>query len=112
MAKKNILSSGVVYSTDKNFKLSEDKEQEILLSPGEQKLVVRLDTRHRGGKSVTIVEGYTGADIEETGKKLKVYCGTGGSVKEGMIIIQGDNRQKIMEWLIKYGFKNVKNINR
>jgi len=107
MAKKNI-SSGVVYSTDKNFKFAEEKQPDIQLSPAGQKLKVRLDKRHRGGKAVTIVEGYVGNDIEETAKKLKVFCGTGGSVKEGQIIVQGDNREKVIQWLLKNGFKDSK----
>lgn len=107
MAKKNIMTA-VVYSTDKDFKFAEEKKADIVLTPGEQKLKVRLDTRHRGGKAVTIVEGYMGNNAEETGKNLKVFCGTGGSVKDGQIIVQGDNRDKVIQWLLKNGFKNVK----
>lgn len=108
MAKKNILSSGVVYSTDKDYKFTEEKEAGIVLPPGEQNLKVRLDTKHRGGKAVTIVEGYIGNDADETGKKLKVFCGTGGSVKDGQIIVQGDTRDKVIQWLLKNGFNNIK----
>lgn len=98
---------GLVYSTDPDFKLPDEGEevQETIL-PAQQKLRIRLDTKHRAGKAVTLIEGFTGkeTDREALGKKLKAYCGTGGSVKDGEIIIQGDNRDKVLQWLIKNGF--------
>lgn len=99
--------SRIVYSTDPNFKPDDEysTEQETL-APGKQKLQVRVDRKHRGGKTVTLVEGFTGraVDLEELGKKLKNHCGTGGSAKDGVIIIQGDHREKIMAWLKKNGY--------
>ncbi len=114
MSKKKIQSlGGLVYSTDPNFKLPEDEggEQETI-DPAQQKLKIRLDTKHRAGKAVTLVEGFVGSigDIEELGKKLKAFCGTGGSVKDGDIIVQGDNRDKILQWLLKNGYKSSKRI--
>jgi translation initiation factor 1 len=114
MSKKKIQSfGGLVYSTDPNFKLpEEDGEHQETIEPSQQKLKIRLDTKHRAGKAVTLVEGFIGttADREELGKKLKSFCGTGGSVKDGEIIVQGDNRDKVLQWLLKNGYKSSKRI--
>ena len=113
MSKKKTPSSGIVYSTDPGFKMEEEKINELnTLPPAQQKLKVRLDTKQRAGKAVTLVENFLGTenDLEELGKKLKTHCGTGGSVKDGHIIIQGDQREKVVQWLAKTGFKNVKKI--
>ncbi len=104
---------GFVYSTDPNFKF-EEEEQEVqeTLAPKEQKLKVRFETKHRGGKTVTLVEGFIGKenDLEELGKGLKNFCGTGGSAKDGEIIIQGDQRDKILQWLLKNNYKQSRKI--
>lgn len=112
MAKKATKNgNGLVYSTDPNFRL-EDEEQMMpeTLLPAQQKLKVKVDTKHRAGKAVTIIEGFIGVneDREEMGKKLKAFCGTGGSVKENLIIIQGDNCEKIIQWLHKNGYIHSK----
>jgi translation initiation factor 1 len=106
-------AGGLVYSTDPDFKLPDEHiEAQETIDPAEQKLKIRLDTKHRAGKAVTLVEGFMGtaADMEDLGKNLKSYCGTGGSVKDGDIIVQGDNREKILLWLQKNGYKLVKKI--
>jgi translation initiation factor 1 len=108
MAVKKITSlGGLVYSTDPGFRLEEasNDEQETLL-PAQQKLRIMLDKKQRAGKKVTLVDGFTGTtnDLEELGKKLKTFCGTGGSVKDGEIIVQGDNRDKVLQWLQKSGY--------
>lgn len=114
MSKKKIQSlSGLVYSTDPNFKLPEEKQEEQeTLEPAQQKLKIRLDTKHRAGKAVTLLEGFVGSttDLDDLGKKLKSFCGTGGAVKDGEIIVQGDNREKILQWLTKHGYKLTKKI--
>lgn len=111
--KKNSSSGGIIFSTDPDFKFSSDQatSQETLL-PEQQKLKVRLDTKQRAGKAVTLTDGFIGleTDLEELGKKIKTFCGTGGSVKDGHIIIQGDQRDKVVQWLLKNGFKNTKKI--
>jgi len=104
---------GFVFSTDPNFRFEEEPEQvQETLLPAQQKLKVRLDTKQRAGKAVTLVENFTGTqeDREDLGKKLKNFCGTGGSVKDLEIIIQGDQREKVLQWLLKNGFKNTKKV--
>ncbi len=103
-------SSGIVYSTDPDFRPEEDTPAEETLPSKQQKLKIRLDTRQRAGKAVTLVEGFTGKkeDLEDLGKKLKAHCGTGGSVKDGEIIVQGDQRDKILQWLLKNGYSGSK----
>ena len=113
MSKKKNNPGGFVYSTDPNFNLgNEEVSDQKTLIPSQQKLRVRLDTKRRAGKAVTIVEGFVGAghDLNELEKKLKTYCGTGGSVKNKEIIIQGDQRSKVFEWLLKNEFKLSKRI--
>lgn len=113
MAKNKIPLSGIVFSTDPGFKPSFEEEESLhTLEPSQQKLKLRLDKKHRGGKVVTLVEGFIGTsqDMEALGKKLKTYCGTGGSVKDGELLVQGDNREKMMQWLLKNGFKDIKKI--
>lgn len=98
----------LVYSTNKNLIIEDEKEPEAeTLAPAEQKLYVCLDKKQRGGKKVTLIEGFVGttADLEDLGKKLKNHCGVGGSAKEGEILIQGDHREKVKVWLEKNGFK-------
>ncbi len=113
MSKNKTPISGIVYSTDPGFKPEYEKEeQQETVSPAQQRLKIRLDTKQRGGKTVTLVEGFAGmdADLELLGKKLKTFCGTGGSVKDREIIIQGDNREKILQWLLKNGYTNTKKL--
>lgn len=113
MSKKNKPDTrGFVYSTDPNFSFEEEQSNEETLLPAQQKLKIRLDTKHRAGKAVTLVEGFVGTieDLEDLGKKLKSFCGTGGSAKDREIIVQGDQREKVLQWLIKNGYKQVKKI--
>lgn len=114
MSKKKLSSlGGLVYSTDPDFKLPVDEtDEQDTIDSYQQKLRIRLDTKHRAGKAVTLIEGFIGstADMEELGKKLKSFCGTGGSVKDGEIIVQGDNRDKVLQWLHKNGYKLAKRV--
>lgn len=110
MSKKKSGSGGIVFSTDPDFKPEqEDQPAEETLSAKQQRLRIRLDTRQRAGKAVTLVEGFVGqtADLEDLGKKLKTVCGTGGSVKEGIILVQGDHREKLLQWLMKNGYSST-----
>ncbi len=114
MSKKNKPDArGFVYSTDPDFSFqSEENSVQETLPATQQKLKIRLDMKRRAGKAVSLVEGFNGTnnDLEELGKKLKNLCGTGGSVKDNEIIIQGDQRDKILQWLLKNGYKQTKKI--
>ncbi len=111
MSKKNKPDNrGFVYSTDPNFSFEASGEVVETLSPAQQKLRIRLETKHRAGKAATIVTGFIGveADLESLGKQLKNFCGTGGSAKDAEIIIQGDQKTKILPWLMKNGYTQSK----
>ena len=114
MSKKNKSDlHGFVYSTDPNFQFqNEENSTAETLPVQQQKLKVLLDKKQRGGKMVTLVTGFVGTDedLQTLGKALKNFCGTGGSAKEGEIIVQGDQREKVLQWLLKNGYKNAKRI--
>ncbi|MFM7720230.1 MAG: translation initiation factor [Sediminibacterium sp.] len=103
-------SMHLVYSTNPDYIQPNAEVEKQTLAPKDQLLRVILETKHRAGKTVTIVSGFEGADadLEALGKALKNHCGTGGAVKDGEIIIQGDHRQKVFQYLKQKGFAKVK----
>ena len=108
MSKKKNLS-GVIYSTNPDFQFqSLQKPQAAAVKSNKQDLRVWLE--YHGGKAVTIVRDFIGSnsDLEKIGKELKVKCGVGGSVKDGIILIQGNQREKVMILLAKMGYKSKK----
>lgn len=98
---------GLVYSTDPDLIKQDDDSEEVTLPPAQQKLIVSLDKKGRAGKVVTLVAGFVGTDddLEDLCKKIKNKCGTGGSAKDGEILIQGDFREKILTLLTNEGYK-------
>jgi translation initiation factor 1 len=99
---------GVVYSTNPEFQYSTDgKPEKETLPPGQQKLYVRSDRKNRKGKTVTLVEGFSGKeeDLKELGSELKRRCGVGGSVGNGVILIQGEFTRRITEILEEKGYQ-------
>lgn len=105
---KKIKPSGIIYSTNPDFRYAfESGQQQESLPPQQQNLRVMLDRKQRGGKQVTLITGFIGAqsNLEDLGRMLKSKCGVGGSAKDNEIIIQGDFRAKIMELLAKEGYK-------
>lgn len=75
-----------------------------------QRLRIWLDSKQRGGKTVTLVTGFSGTDedLQELGRQLKSFCGTGGSAKDGEVIVQGDQRDKVLQWLQKKGYSQAR----
>src|SRR4029077_5551262 len=71
---------------------------------------IMRQTAHRGGKTVTVVKGFTGigqVEQETLAKEMQKACGTGGTVKEGRIEIQGDQREVVARILTDAGFRPV-----
>ena len=107
MAKKKFPHpGGIVFSTDPHFSFPEGNQEMETLHPEQQRLRVKLDTRQRAGKVVTLVEGFQGkpSDLEVLGKELKSKCGTGGTVKDGIILIQGSYLEKVRQFLKQKGY--------
>lgn len=101
----------VVYSTNPDFTYENDEEQESeTLNKKQQKLRVSIEKKGRGGKTVTLINGFIGTedDLKELGKLLKTKCGVGGSVKDGEIIIQGEFKQRIIDLLKAEGYTQTK----
>ncbi len=107
MKKKIPDKNGFVFSTDPDFVFQNEGSSSETLLPAKQRLRIILDSRHRGGKTVTAITGFIGkpVDLESLGKKIKQFCGTGGSVKDGQILIQGDQSVKVRAFLQKEGYK-------
>ncbi len=90
----------------------EHEEQDFQM-PEEEKtlqkepLICKFEKKGRNGKPVTLIEGFEGSedDLKTISKKIKTTLGIGGSEKDGIIIIQGDNRDKIMKILVEMGYK-------
>lgn len=105
--KKNRVN--VVYSTNPDFQFDHDEEEfeDETLDPRDQLLYVSIDRKQRGGKEVTLVEGFVGAedDLKELGKYLKAKCGVGGTAKDGEIIVQGKFKDKVAQLLEEKGYK-------
>ena len=112
MSKKNKPDQlGFVYSTNPDFNFNEAAENNVeTLLPKDQQLMIQLDKKHRGGKTVTLITGFRGQsdDLEILAKQLRNYCGTGGSAKDGEAIVQGDQREKVFQWLNKNGYSKTK----
>lgn len=99
--------SDIVYSTNPEIVSKTEEELPQSLPPAQQQLRVWVEKNHRGGKIATIIKGFQGTDddIQTMGRWLKTTCGTGGSVKDGEIIIQGHHADKIVKLLIDKGYK-------
>ena len=102
---------GIVFSTNPDFEYEYEQEEQVeSLPPEKQQLRVTLDRKKRKGKEVTLIYGFVGNenDLKELGKWLKSKCGVGGSVKDGEILIQGDQRKKAIGLLLEKGYAKTK----
>lgn len=113
--KKNKLNSlselTMVFSTGAHKDQADLSNEEYSTSQKNSQTVrVQLNTRLKAGKSATIVYGLDEPDsiLEQLCKQMKQKCGVGGSVKNGEIILQGDQVQKIISFLKEIGYHNTK----
>lgn len=86
---------------EQDFEMPEEKLEQ------KNPLICKFEKKGRNGKPVTLIEGFEGADedLKNISKKIKTTLGIGGSEKDGVIVIQGDNRDKIMKILQEMGYK-------
>lgn len=101
----------IVYSTNPDFAYqTENEDEQETIEKEKQNLRVSIEKKNRGGKTATVVKGFTGseADLKDLAKLLKTRCGVGGAAKDGEIIIQGDLREKVVELLKKEGYVRTK----
>ncbi len=101
MARQKSNNTRLVYSTESG-RISEDKKAPY--RPKSDGIIrVRREVKGRGGKTVSTISGLIlgGDGLKQLAKELKNRCGTGGSIKDGIIVIQGDHVDKLIEELKK-----------
>lgn len=106
-------SGGLVYSTDSGRMCPACRKpvaqcgcgQKQPMPPGDGIVRVSRETKGRGGKAVTLVKGLAldAVALATLCKQLKAACGSGGTVKDGVIEVQGDHIDKLVSWLAKAG---------
>ena len=102
---------GVLYRTNLDFAYTTDEvEEATTLPPDKQRLRLSLSKKQRGGKEVSLITGFIGTteDLEALGKLLRQRCGVGGSAKDGEILVQGDQREKLRKILLELGYRQTK----
>ena len=108
-------SSGLVYSTDGGRMCPNCRQTQAdcrcaaLAKPtvsGDGVVRVSRESKGRGGKTVTLVRGLAldEATLLALGKRLRSACGAGGTVKDGVIEVQGDHRERVLAWLVQQGW--------
>lgn len=104
MARSKSKNTRLVYSTDQGRVKPESSTQQTPVGDGTVR--VQLERKGRGGKTVTAITGVPLAppELKQLGKQLKQRCGTGGSVKDGLILIQGDHCDTVVAELKKAGY--------
>lgn len=101
--------SNIVYSTGE-IQIKNNNEDEEIINPEQQNLRIWFEKNGRGGKMATVIKGFEGNEkqLGELGRTLRKQISTGGSEKDGEIILQGNVGQKLFELLIKMGYKKTK----
>ncbi|MFY0476792.1 translation initiation factor Sui1 [Achromobacter marplatensis] len=111
---KRSATGGLVYSTESGrmcpvcrHALAQCQCQAAAVPAGDGVARVSRETKGRGGKSVTVVRGLAldAAALAVLGKQLRTACGSGGTVKDGVIEVQGDHCDRIIETLTKNGHR-------
>lgn len=100
-------SSNLVYSTETG-RIKQDKSEPAAQAPCKDSIVrLKKESKGRGGKGVTLITGLPLVDeeLKNLAKELKQLCGTGGTVKDGVIEIQGEQREKLKPALESRGYK-------
>lgn len=109
-------TSGLVYSTETG-RMCPDCRQALAACAckagaraaplGDGKVRVSRNSAGRGGKTVTLVKGLAldGTALALLGKQLRTACGCGGTVKDGVIEVQGDHCELVMALLVKQGYQ-------
>lgn len=90
---------------------SPPKTNKVVLEKNRGRVDIRRETGNRGGKTVTVVDGFTGIGLpekEQLARKMRAACGSGGTVKDGAIEIQGDQRETVARILREAGFRPVR----
>ena len=100
---------GLVFSTDPNMQLQPEPDP-VETNPADKQVLRIWLERVKGGKEATVVKGFSGSDeaLSDLAKTLKNKCAAGGNAKDGVIIIQGNHRDKVMKMLLDMGYKNTK----
>ena len=98
-----------VFSTNPDFKPEPERKPQAGIPPEKQVLRIWLE-RGKGGKENTLIKGWAGPDepLAELARMLKNKCASGGNAKDGMIILQGDHREKVLKILLDLGYKQTK----
>lgn len=100
----------LVFSTGDPVQEEQDVDNIFDMPASAQTLRIWLEKKGRGGKQATVIKGFTGDEesLKELSARLKKHCGVGGSIKDNDIIIQGDQRTKVRDYLMSQGFSNTK----
>jgi translation initiation factor 1 len=110
MSKKKRSDRFVVFSTDPDFEPAETEPDGASSPPFEQQIRVHLDRKGRRGKAVTLIRGFEGSqdEADKLLRTLKKMCGVGGSAKDGDLLLQGDHRDKVVQFMREKGYKDTK----